>query len=288
MKKDILEHIIKNVLLERVRKAIAVSATKKEEEQAKAGGAVKWASVKIKGKGSFNEIASSIFSAIASTPELGIRSPYARSIHPTYYAYVYAKPLINVRKQRIPVWVYKFNKPFETQGGDPEDVYDAYMGTFELGDSPMMSKSTFEELLKKQDRWEQEKIKLQQLEPQEETEDDETTNTADTAQVKRQEWLDQNDTENLTFPYKWYTFDGNNNPVMFIVYKSVILDNKEYLYTYNESANIWLVMKRPELFIPMIVKQQLDPKFPQSNWSNVWLVVEPNPADKIKLDALRK
>ena len=287
MKKDILEHIIKNVLLERVRYGVAVSSTKKEEEQAKAAGADKWAAVKIKGKGSVTEISNQVFAAIAATPELGVRSKYARS-YPDYHAYVYATPLTNVRKQRIPVWVYKFNKPFLTQGSLSDTEHELYSGVYRLGETMMMSKGTFEELLKKQDVWEQEKIRLQQLQSQEETEEDEKINTDNAAAAKRQEWLNQNDTENLTFPYTWYTFDGNNNPVEYVVYKSIILDNKEYLYTYNESANIWLVMERPELFIPMIIKQQLNPNFDTSNWSKVWLVVDPNDEDKIKLDSLRK
>lgn len=275
MKKDILEHIIKNVLLERVRYGVAVSSTKKEEEQAKAAGAIKWATVKIKGKGSFDEISNQVFAAISATPELGVRSKYAHS-YPGGYAYVYATPLTNVRKQRIPVWVYKFNKPFETQGVISQNEWEIQTGVYDIGETPMMSKGTFEWLLKKQDVWEQEKIRLQQLQAQEETEED-----------KRQEWLNQNDTENLTFPYTWYTFDSNNNPVEYVVYKSIILDNKEYLYTYNESANVWLVMKRSELFIPMIIKQQLNPNY-IPNWSKVWLVVDPNDEDKIKLDSLRK
>ena len=276
MKKDILEHIIKNVLLERVRYGVAVSSTKKEEEQAKAAGAIKWAAVKIKGKGSAAEISNQVFAAIAATPELGVRSKYAYS-YPDYHAYVYATPLTNVRKQRIPVWVYKFNKPFETQGSLSDTEYDIYTGIYNIGQTPMMSKWTFEALLKMQDVYQQEKIRLQQLQAQEDAEED-----------KRQEWLNQNDTENLTFPYTWYTFDSNNNPVEYVVYKSIILDNKEYLYTYNESANVWLVMKRSELFIPMIIKQQLNPNFDISNWSKVWLVVDPNDEDKIKLDSLRK
>ena len=277
MKKDILEHIIKNVLLERVRYGVAVSSTKKEEEQAKAAGAIKWAAVKIKGKGSDDEISSQVFAAISATPELGVRSKYAYDQSPNYYAYVYAEPLTNVRKQRIPVWVYKFNKPFETQGSLSDTEYDIYTGIYNIGQTPMMSKWTFEALLKMQDVYQQEKIRLQQLQAQEDAEED-----------KRQEWLNQNDTENLTFPYTWYTFDSNNNPVEYVVYKSIILDNKEYLYTYNESANVWLVMKRSELFIPMIIKQQLNPNFDISNWSKVWLVVDPNDEDKIKLDSLRK
>ena len=259
MKKDILEHIIKNVLLERVRYGVAVSSNKKEEEQAKAAGAIKWAAVKIKGKGSDDEISSQVFAAISATPELGVRSKYAYDQSPNYYAYVYAEPLTNVRKQRIPVWVYKFNKPFETQGMVSNTEYDIYTDVFNIGETPMMSKWEFSELLKKQDAYQQSKIRLQQLVSQEEKEED-----------KRQEWLDQNDTENVTFPYEWYTFLNTGTPINYTVYKETILDNVPYLYFYDKQEDLFFVMKRVDQFLPTIVKEQMNPNFVSYTWQKLW------------------
>jgi|APGre2960657404_1045060.scaffolds.fasta_scaffold46025_1 hypothetical protein len=289
MKKDILEHIIENVLLERVRKAIAVNASKKEVEQAKAGGAVAVATVKIKGKGSFNEITSNIFSAISATPQVGIRSKYAYGLGPDYYVYVYAKPLINVRKQRIPVWIYKFTKPFKIQGNVSSVEYEIYTGLFDLGESPMMSKTTFEEVLKKQDMWEQEAIKLQQLQAQEETEEDEKINTANAALAKRQEWLDQNDTENVTFPYAWHTYDLAKNQQLYNVYKETILDNVPYLYFYEKQNDIFFVMKRIDQFLPTIIKEQLKPNFSGVEWQKLWDQIDIStvtPEENTKLQAI--
>ena len=290
MKKDILEHIIKNVLLERVRKAVAVSATKKEEEQAKAGGAIKWASVKIKGKGSFDEISTQVFAAISATPELGVRSKYSYAISPDYYAYVYATPLINVRKQRIPVWVYKFNKPFETQGSLSDTEMEIYTGIFNIGETPMISKKTFEALLKMQDVYQQqEKIRLQQLQSQEETEEDKKINTDNSAAAKRQEWLDQNDTENVTFPYEWYTFLNTGTPINYTVYKETILDNVPYLYFYDKQEDLFFVMKRIDQFLPTIIKEQLNPNFVSYTWQKLWDQIDIStvtPDEKSKLEAI--
>lgn len=292
MKKDILEHIIKSVLLERKLTAIAVNANKKELELAKAAGAAAALTIKVKGKSSsLKDISSQIYGAIAGSAEAGVSSKFADSLEPDYYVYVYANPLKDVRKQRIPVWIFKLTKRFELYGQDAnsDDDITWYVNIYHIGETPLIPKSAFAELSKKQDEWYQTALKMQQLKAEKEAEEAEKISAADTALAKRQEWLAQNDTENLTFPYVWYTYDNTKQPVKFTVYKETILDNVPYLYFYDKQYDLFFVMKRIDQFLPTIIKEQLNPNFTSYTWQKLWDqidITKVTPEEKSKLEVI--
>lgn len=277
MKKDILEHIIKNVLFEQkqtktetVRSLQLVDASKKDRAEAIAAGAVAAFNCKIKGKvTSTQTVFRQMVSIVNTDPAVGGFSKYANKDH----IYICSEINTNDLSQLIKIRIFKLkNPPFETtfETGDADVNITQYM-LGRIGNSPeskdnavFLSKNDYELLEPLQKN--KDSLNLNNLE----TQTDEDILDTDNEEVKRQEWLNQNDTENISYPYMWYTYDNTKQPVKFTVYKETILDNVPYLYFYDKQYDLFFVMKRVDQFLPTIVKEQLNPNFTSYTWQKLW------------------
>lgn len=293
---NILENIIKAVLLEEndPRTVQLRSASEKDIATAKAAGAVAAFNIRVKGKSTISQIRKKMVYAVKSDSKVGDSSVYANP----KFLYIYSDIKPNDRKQDIKVWIIKLDKPFDTNfttfPGETDDIiqfvldyigYETSLGAgLDVSRAALfISKSTYEQLLKLQPYGISNTLNLNNLESEELPEDN--VEISD----KRTEWLNQNDTENLTFPYGWYTYGQDAKPLQYTVYKETILDNVPYLYFYDKQLDSFFVMKRVDQFLPTIIKEQMNPNFTSYTWMKLWDQIDISkvtPEENTKLQAI--
>lgn len=288
MKKDILEHIIKSVLLEeRDPAGQIIPASKKQIAEAINGGAVFAYVVKVTGTADPNQIYEEVYAKTIANRYIGRQSKYGTTKH----YFVMSDPLPK-KRQKIIVWIYEDKGQLTyPEQGEADYVLQTYTGTkFGHGGSQLLTKTNYIKITEDVAKWKKNppvdnNTNLDSLESEE---DVDVNNNIDN---KRQEWLAQNDTENLTFPYVWYTYDNIKQPVKFTVYKETILDNVPYLYFYDKQYDIFFVMKRVDQFLPTIVKEQLNPNFTSYTWQKLWDqidITKITPEENAKLQEIAK
>lgn len=295
MKQDLLETIIKNVLFEQRTVAKIRNASAKMTALARSVGAVHAYSVLVKGTSNPRDIQDLVEAATigskggdGETIAVGRQSKFADG----NYMYVCSTPESD-KRQLINVWIVPVSViqglPDHAQPLGGEDV--AKQGFTKIGTSIMLTKSqlsVFKDI--NGTNFDTLKGEVTGLATPADTKTDDKkdvdTKTDDKKDdVKKDdntEWLNKNETKNVTFPYTWHTFDKRNNPIQLTVFEAVVLDGKTYLYTkINEE---WLVIKQPERFISTIEKEQADPD--SVSWNELWDGIDLTPADRSKLDAI--
>lgn len=289
MKKDILEHIIKSVLLEeRDPAGQIIPASKKQIAEAINGGAVFAYVVKVTGTADPKRIYEEVYAKTIANQYIGRQSKFGTTKH----YFVMSDPLPK-KRQKIIVWIYEdkgqLTYPNQDTPADYEIQY--YTGTkFGAGGSQLLEKTVYIKQVEDVAKWKKNPptnndINLDSLESEEDID------VNDTIDNKRQEWLAQNDTENLTFPYVWYTYDNIKQPIKLTVYKETILDNVPYLYFYDKQYDLFFVMKRVDQFLPTIVKEQLNPNFTSYTWQKLWDqidITKITPEENAKLQEIAK
>jgi len=276
MKNNILENIIKRVLFENddkdYKKSRIKSISKKQQELATSNGAVFAYAVKVIGTSNPTKIKNVVLGATIPNSTVGKSSIYAQRDNPHWYVMSDPKP---DNRQLINIWIIpntgQLDLPTET--GADQTGY-TYSSNTIGGNSKLITRSSFEQQLKyindlrKKSNMEQTNLDLNDLETE-----DPGTDVADTDSAtlsERQKWLNQNNTENVTYPYEWYTFLNNGTPINYTVYKETILDNVPYLYFYDKQYDLFFVLKQVDQFLPTIKKEQSNPDFTAYTWQKLW------------------
>ena len=288
---NLLEQIIQKALFESRTVAKIRNATAKMTSLARKAGAVHAYAVLVKGTSNQSDIEGLIEAATLASSggddtvmSVGRSSKFSDGS----YTYVCSEPDEKTR-QLINVWIVP-NAIIEALPDHPESVdgeEQAKQGFTKIGNSIMMTKLQLS-YIKVLDVTEFQKLSSETISwlPAD-VKDTDDLKEPDIKKDDRTEWLSKNQTKNVTFPYTWYTYNNDGTTLETTVYKATILDNKEYLYTYLKDLDNWLIMKDPEKFIPTIENQQSNANFSNRTWGNLWDVLQLNPADKKKLDALR-
>lgn len=289
---NLLEQIIRKTLFESRTVAKIRNATANMTAAARQAGAVHAYAVLVKGTSNETDIESLIEAATNASVggdetemAVGKTSKFANG----EYTYVCSAPE-SKKRQLINVWIMPnaIIEAMPDRENPTKDVKQARSGFTKIGNSTMLTKTQLSDFKDLQSILST--LKGGVINTDFPIGDDETDDNVDNKPVTKNEhteWLNKNQTKNVTFPYTWYTFNTDNTTLETTVYKATILDNKEYLYTYLKDLNVWLVMKDPEKFIPTIEKQQSDPYFHASTWGKLWDTLDPNPEEKKKLDALQ-
>jgi hypothetical protein len=152
---NILENVIKSVLLESVIDAVPRTATDKEYAIGKAAGMKAVFAVLVVGKpNNVRDLLANIRNAIESSAET---RKYADGLNQKPCAYILLNDVnLTARRQRIIIGVKALETPFKTSfANDPQtpgDDYTLYTGLLLIGneDAPLMTNTLYKELLQKQ------------------------------------------------------------------------------------------------------------------------------------------
>lgn len=286
MKNDILEHIIKGVLLEvRDPAGQIIPASKKQISEAINGGAIFAYIVKVTGTADPKQIYEEVYAKTIANRYIGRQSKYGTTKH----YFVMSDPLPK-KRQKIIVWIYEDKGQLTYPEAFASDYeIQTYTGTsFGAAGSQLITKTNYIKIAEDVTKWKKnpptdDDTNLNSLESEEDVD------VNDNIDNKRQEWLAQNDTENVIFPYAWHTYDLAKNQQIYNVYKETILDNVPYLYFYDKQSDYFFVMKRIDQFLPTIIKEQLKPNFSGVEWQKLWDqidITKVTPAEKSKLEAI--